>query len=143
MNIHLPTDNLLEPEKGCTTFEELKHENGNTYWLASELMEQLGYDGNWKEFSKAIRSATKTITGLNIDLFDNISKIRDINGHDDYKLTRFASYLVVMNSNPKLPQVARAQTYFYDKFHNAGYLGMYNMMNVSLTKMICSDEFSI
>ena len=178
MNELRTTNDLLDPQKGFLTFEEMRHENGNTYWLASELMKQLGYGDDMKSFGKAIRRASKAMDALGVDMFANISKIDTPDGSDDYKLTRFAAYLVVMNANPKFPEVAKAQAYFvmltrqfemwlenpkdvervaireeikgentrlsstakaagvedYAKFQNAGYLGMYNMMNVQLAR---------
>ncbi len=44
MNELRTTDDLINPVEGHLTFEQLRHENGNTYWLASELMERLGVD---------------------------------------------------------------------------------------------------
>jgi DNA-damage-inducible protein D len=176
MNELRKIDDLIDPQDGYVTFEQLRHENGNTYWLASELMQRLGYGDDMKAFYKAINRANKAMTGLSIDPFSNIAKITDANGRDDYKLTRFASYLVVMNADPNKREVAVAQAYFvamtrqfelcienpedvtrvafrqeikeqnkrlsgaadhagvsvYANFQNAGYLGMYNMMNVQL-----------
>ena len=178
MNDLKHSDELLDPEKGFLSFEELKRENGQVYWLASEIMERLGYGTDMKAFYKAINRANKAMTGLNIDPFSNIEKTKTPDGKDDYKLTRFASYLVIMNADPKKPEVGKAQAYFvamtrqfeilinspddetrvafrqeikekyrrlsgaaensgvvqFDRFHNAGYLGMYNMMNVTLAK---------
>lgn len=178
-------DDLIDPQDGFVTFEQLRHENGLTYWLASELMERLGYDG-MKAFYKAINRANKAMTGLGIDPFGNIQKIIHDDGTEDYKLSRFASYLVVMNADPDKTLVATAQAYFvamtrqfelwlenpedvtrvafrqemkeqhsrlagaakesgvdnYAHFQNAGYLGMYNMMNVQLAhrRRIEKDE---
>ena len=176
MNDLKHSDELLDPEKGFLTFEELKRENGQAYWLASEIMERLGYGDDMKSFYKAINRANKAMTGLNIDPFSNIEKTQTPDGKADYKLTRFASYLVIMNADTKKPEVGRAQAYFvamtrqfemlinepedvtrvafrqeikeqnrrlggaaehagvvqFDRFHNAGYRGMYNMMNVEL-----------
>ena len=42
MNDLKHSDELLGPEKGFLTFEELKRENGQAYWLASENMERPG-----------------------------------------------------------------------------------------------------
>ena len=181
MNDQKHTDELLDPERGFLTFEELRRDNGQSYWLASELLERLGYDIRSRSFFNTIKRAINAILALNIDAFDNINKMtHDVGGKpfDDYKLSRFASYIVVMNANPRKPEVAKAQAYFvamthqmemlmndpsqvarvgyreelkagqvtlagtakqagvadYAKFQNAGYLGMYNMMNVQLAR---------
>ena len=88
------------------TFEDYGRENGMRYWLASEFMKMLGYD-NKNEFQKVINKAIKTCTSVGIDIFDNFTKI-----DGDYKLTRFACYLISMNSDPKYSNVAKAQVYF-------------------------------
>jgi len=178
MNELRKIDDLIDPQEGHITFEQLRHENGNTYWWASELMISLGYGNDWKSFNQAIKRATKALMGLDINVFDNITKMPNEHGEDDYKLTRFASYLVIMNADTKKPMVAKAQAYFvaltrqfelwlenpedvirvaireeikgenlrlsgiakaagvekFAHFQNAGYLGMYNMMNVQLAR---------
>jgi len=174
MNELRTIDDLLD-KNGAISFELLRHENGNIYWLASEIMQKLGYD-DMKKFYRAINRANKAMTGLGIDPFQNIARVDQQDGSVDYKLTRFACYLTVMNADPKKPEVAAAQVYFialtrqfelwledpedvtrvafrqeikeqnkrlsgaatgagvhdYPYFVNAGYLGMYNMMNVEL-----------
>ena len=182
MNQLKTTDDLIDPNGNYMTVEELRHENGEVYWLASELMERLEYGTNMKAFYKAIERATKTMSALRIDPYDHIAKLRrdTENGPvDDYKLTRFGAYLAVMNADPRKPEVAKAQAYFvmmtrqfekmwlenpeefsrvaireevkeankilfgvakkagvddYARFQNAGYLGMYNMLNVQLAE---------
>ena len=111
MNELRKIDDLIDPQDGFITFEELRHENGQTFWLATELMERLGYE-SMKSFYKAIDRANKAMMGLGIDPFGNIQKIVNADGTEDYKLSRFASYLVVMNGDVKKPQVAAAQLYF-------------------------------
>lgn len=162
------------------SFEDFKNQNGITYWWASEFMLMLGYV-DMLSFKKVIDRATKAFISLNIDYLDNIIRVtRDIDGRSqtDYKLTRFACYLIAMNGDPKKPEVAMIQAYFatqtrqfelyiekqsdvdrllirdeikegnkslnsaalsagvedYAKFTNAGYRGMYNMLNVQLAR---------
>lgn len=168
------------------SFEDFKNENGITYWWASEFMLMLGYT-DMKAFKKVIDRATKAFISLNIDHYDNIIFVnRDKNGKQepDFKLTRFACYLIAMNGDPKKHEVAKVQAYFaeqtrkfevyvqdnadiervlirdeikegnksltatakkagiedYARFANAGYLGMYNMMNVQLAKKRGCDK---
>ena len=162
------------------SFEDFKNQNGITYWWASEFMLMLGYS-EMSSFKKVIDRATKAFISLNIEHLDNIIRVaRDIDGRSqtDYKLTRFACYLIAMNGDPKKPEVAMIQAYFatqtrqfelyiekqsdvdrllirdeikegnkslnsaalsagvkdYAKFTNAGYRGMYNMLNVQLAR---------
>lgn len=96
------------------SFEDFKNENGITYWWASDLMKMLGYP-NMKSFQKVLDRATKAFVSLNIPHYENIlSEMRDVDGTlvQDFKLTRFACYIAVMNGDPKKQEVALAQNYF-------------------------------
>lgn len=95
-------------------FNALANENGFTYWWASDLMGMLGYQ-TMEGFSKPINKAIATCTTLNIGLFDNFAQYpRTLGGRpvNDYRLSRFACYLVAMNADGKKPEVARAQAFF-------------------------------
>lgn len=96
------------------TFEDFRHENGDVYWWASDLMKMVGYK-DMPSFEKVLGRATKAMISLGIQHYDNIRLVeREIDGvlTKDFKLTRFACYLSVMNGNPKIPEVAAAQVYF-------------------------------
>lgn len=100
-------------DKGLS-FEDFKQENGITYWWASDLMKMLGYP-NMKSFQKVLDRATKAFVSLNIPHYENIlAEQRTYNGvsFQDFKLTRFACYMTVMNGDPKKIEVAQAQAYF-------------------------------
>ena len=102
----------LEPDR--PGFESCGHSNGFRYWWASELAVLMGYDG-LNSFRKAIERAMVTLTSLNVTIFDNIvQEQRTYDGKTflDYRLSRFACYLVAMNGDPKKVQVAKAQAYF-------------------------------
>jgi len=102
----------LEPDR--PGFESLGQENGFRFWWASELATILGYE-SINNFRKAVERAMTALTSLNIPIFENIiQEPRDVDGKriSDYKLSRFACYLVAMNGDPKKPMVAKAQAYF-------------------------------
>ncbi|GEJ29553.1 DNA-damage-inducible protein [Flavobacterium psychrophilum] len=101
-------------EGSSSSFEDFKNENGITFWWASDLMVMLGYK-DMKSFQKVLDRATKAFVSLNIPHYENIiSQQREIEGHNcqDFKLSRFACYIAVMNGDPKKVQVAEAQVYF-------------------------------
>ena len=165
------------------TFEDIKHidENGIEFWYARELMPVLQY-AKWQNFKKIIEKAMIACKNSEIsieDCFTDISK-PIISGKgkqeliEDYKLTRYACYLIAQNGDSRKKVIALAQTYFavqtrkqeitekeysmltedekrfyqrnltrkgnyslnqtakksgvknFDKFHNAGYKGLYN-----------------
>lgn len=101
-------------------FDDIKHidENENEYWEARELMRLLGYK-EWRLFANVIEKAqvacSQSGNSINYN-FSIYSKII-IAGKTkkpiiDYKLSRYACYLIVQNANPKYNAVALWQTYF-------------------------------
>ncbi|MFH2056912.1 MAG: BRO family protein [bacterium] len=91
-------------------FEDLSRENDITFWLASDLMELLGYSGK-QSFRKAINRAQAACANLNIPPEKNFIFFTDDGGSDDIKLSRFACYLVAMNADARKPEVAQVQAY--------------------------------
>ena len=102
-------------------FEEIKHidELGNEYWEARELMTALEYS-KWEHFAKVINKAKMSckISGFNVeDHFPVKGKIVKSGATTkeviDYKLSRYACYLIVQNASPaRHKSVALGQTYF-------------------------------
>ena len=102
------------------TFEDIKQtgENGEEFWYARELMSALEYK-KWENFEKVIekaKTACEQSKNLISDHFPDVRKIvkagattKEIN---DYKLSRYACYLIVQNSDPRKEVVALGQTYF-------------------------------
>ena len=102
-------------------FEDIKHveENSNEYWLARELMEVLEYK-EWRKFNKVIQKAMEACNSSNYYILDHFvlkDKMVNIGSNttrklQDYKLSRYACYLIVQNCNPRIKIIALAQTYF-------------------------------
>lgn len=95
-------------------FESLAHENGAVSWSARALMGALGYE-SFQSFEQVINKATTVCMGLKLPVIENFVQTSvEVNGRParDYRLSRFACYLVAMNGNVNKPQVARAQAYF-------------------------------
>ena len=107
--------------KNNTTFENIKHidENGYEYWLARELMIALEYS-KWENFHKVIKNAMVACENSNYNINDCFPEVRKsiISGKGkesyiiDYKLNRYACYLIVQNADPRKEVVALGQTYF-------------------------------
>ena len=177
--------NKKEILKDCSgkNFEDIKHidENGTEFWYARELMSILQYS-KWENFKKVIEKAIIACENSEIPTKDCFTDVRKpiISGKGkeefilDYKLTRYACYLIAQNGDSRKKVIALAQTYFaiqtrkqelseteysmltedekrfyqrdltrkgnyslnqaaknagvknFDKFHNAGYKGLYN-----------------
>jgi DNA-damage-inducible protein D len=99
------------PQNG---FETLSRQNGSTWWSAREFMLVLGYD-SWDEFHQLIR---KTIQAyLSSDWFDFAKEFKPYEYHEDeyllqdYKLSRFACFILAMNGNTAYPEVLDAQRF--------------------------------
>ena len=104
-----------------SVFESIKHidEFGNEYWEVRELQKVLEY-GKWENFHKVIKQAINTCKNSNVDInvqFPEVRKLSiNVNGGQrriiDYKLSRYACYLIVQNSDSRKKVVALGQTYF-------------------------------
>ena len=149
------------------TFDDIKHidEFVNEYWEAREMMHVLGY-AKWGNFKKVIDKAKISckVSGNRLeDCFADVGKpITSGKGKiefiEDYKLSRYACYLVVQNADPRKKAVALGQTYFaiqiyqakksgvenFGKFNNFGYQGLYNgetAKQIANRKGICQKNF--
>lgn len=111
-------EKILEYQENI--FESIKHydEYGNEYWEARELQQILGYK-EWRYFSAVIEKAQISCSKSNNDINSHFGVNTKIviagattKSVIDYKLSRYACYLIVQNANPKLKAIALGQTYF-------------------------------
>jgi DNA-damage-inducible protein D len=113
--------NNLIPNAPHRDFEGIKKidENGIEYWEARELLPVLGYE-KWEKAEEVIGRAARAcmnggqdvdnhfhLTGKMVKIGSNT--MREVR---DYKLDRYACYLIAQNGDPKKPEIAMAQTYF-------------------------------
>ena len=174
---------MKEIDNNNKSFEDIKHidENNIEFWYARELMPILQYS-NWQNFEKIIDKAKISCENSDISIFEHFTDVSKLSKRannaeveiKDYKLTRYACYLIAQNGDSRKKVIALAQTYFavqtrkqeitekeysmltedekrfyqrnltkkgnyslnqtakkagvknFDKFHNAGYKGLYN-----------------
>ena len=174
---------MLNKKINNKTFESIKHidENGIEFWYARELMKVLEYS-KWENFRKVIDKAMIACENSGFSIKDCFPDVRKsiISGKgkedfiEDYRLNRYACYLIAQNGDTRKKVISLAQTYFavqtrkmeinekeygllsedekrfyqrnltkkgnyslnqvaknagvknFDKFHNAGYKGLYN-----------------
>ena len=115
--------NKLNKKENYTnqTFEDIKHiaENGIEYWYARELQLVLDYK-EWRKFEGVVRRAMKACENSDINALDHFvgaDKMVQIGSgaermQKDYKLTRYACYLIAQNGDSRKEVIALAQTYF-------------------------------
>ena len=102
-------------------FESIKHidENGIEYWYARELQNVLNYK-EWRKFENVINKAKEACENSDISIFDHFvdvaKTIKMPKGAEktiiDYRLTRYACYLIAQNGDSRKKAIALAQTYF-------------------------------
>ena len=103
------------------TFKSIKHidENGNEYWRARELAKVLKYS-EYRKFNKTLNKSIEACKNSKEDInnhFAHVAEMVEIGSGakrklNDYKLSRYACYLIVQNSDPRKEVVALGQTYF-------------------------------
>ena len=103
------------------TFESIRHidENGIEYWYARELMKILEYK-QWRRFENVIDKAKQACENSDISAFEHFANVGKLSRRannaeveiNDYKLTRYACYLIAQNGDPRKEVIALAQTYF-------------------------------
>ena len=102
-------------------FEDIKHidENGCEFWYARELQVSLDYK-RWQKFLNVIegaKNACKQSNNLLLDHFTQVGKMIKLGKGGnrnviDYKLSRYACYLIAQNGDSRKRVIALAQTYF-------------------------------
>lgn len=108
-----------EVAKRQNLFDGYAHEeNGVEFWYARDIMEPLGYT-RWENFSEAIKRAMASCESAKCPV---VSHFRDVTKMvqsgvaprkiADYKLTRYACYLIAQNGDPRKEEIAFAQSYF-------------------------------
>ena len=103
------------------SFEDIKHmdENEIEYWYARELQLVLDYK-EWRKFENVIKKAIDACENSGISAFEHFvgadKTIQMPKGATksikEYKLTRYACYLIAQNGDSRKEVIALAQTYF-------------------------------
>ena len=101
-------------------FDSIKHidEFGNEYWEARELMCALEYV-QWRRFNDVIDKAIVSCELSQNNVKDNFADVGKMvktgdsyRKIEDYKLSRYACYLIAQNGDSRKKTIALAQTYF-------------------------------
>ena len=131
------------------TFEDIKHinEDGQEFWYARELQHVLEY-AQWRYMKETVERARLACenSGLNPD--DHFAEVRKMvpigsgaeRAVEDYMLSRFACYLVVMNGDPRKEVIAVGQAYFAVKTRQQELIEKYEEMSEDQKRLAIRNE---
>ncbi len=131
------------------TFEDIKHidEDGQEFWYARELQRVLEY-AQWRYMKEAVERARLACenSGLNPD--DHFAEVRKMvpigsgaeRAVEDYMLSRFACYLVVMNGDPRKEVIALGQAYFAVKTRQQELIENYEELSEDQKRLAIRNE---
>lgn len=131
------------------TFESIKHvdEYGYEFWYARELQSVLEYT-EWRNFQKLIEKAQTACENSDMavdECFVEVNKTSPMpNGGvkliDDYILSRYACYLIVMNGDPRKEVIAVGQTYFAVKTRQQELIDHYDELSDDQKRLAIRKE---
>lgn len=141
------SDKVMEYKEAV--FENIKHvnENGQEFWYARELQKALGYS-QWRRLHDVIKKAEIACENSGNcveDHFANVGKMVEIGSNsrrevEDYQLSRYACYLIVMNGDARKEIIATGQTYFAVKTRQQELIDDYETLDEEQKRLAIRNE---
>lgn len=134
--------------KEYKTFESIKHtsNDGNEFWYARELATVLEYV-EWRNFAKVLNRAMlacKNSGYQTSDHFVEVNKIVEAGVSSkpviDFKLTRYACYLIVQNGDPRKEVIALGQTYFAIQTRRQEVADYFNLLDEDNKRLVIRGD---
>lgn len=112
---------MMKENNSNKTFEEIKNVNeyGEEYWYARDLQKVLEY-AQLRRFESVINKAIEACENSGYIIEQHFPQVEKLSQRANnanviilkYRLSRYACYLIVQNSDPRKEVVALGQTYF-------------------------------
>ena len=126
------------------SFEDIKHiADGVEFWLARELAPVLEYS-KWENFHMVIKRAMLACQNSGFSIDDHFPDVRKMvaigsktkRSLTDYRLTRYACYLIVQNGDPRKEIIALGQTYFAIQTRRAEVADVFNQLDENNKRLV-------
>lgn len=131
------------------TFESIKHvdEYGYEFWYARELQRVLEY-AQWRRFADAIERAKLACSNSGYSASEHFADAGKsspmphggVRILEDYRLSRYACYLIVMNGDPRKEVIAVGQTYFAVKTRQQELIDHYDELSEDQKRLAIRKE---
>lgn len=130
-------------------FENIKHVNeyGQEFWYARDLQRVLTYS-QWRYFLEVIFKAMDACEASGNKVDDHFAEVRKLvqigsgaeRKVEDYMLTRYACYLIVMNGDSRKEVIALGQTYFAVKTRQQELIDDYEQLSEDQKRLAIRNE---
>lgn len=131
------------------TFESIKHvdEYGYEFWYARELQRVLEYT-QWRRFADAIERAKLACSNSGYSASEHFADAGKsspmphggVRILEDYRLSRYACYLIVMNGDSRKEVIAVGQTYFAVKTRQQELIDHYDELSEDQKRLAIRKE---
>ena len=132
-----------------SVFENIKQVNeyGQEFWYARDLQEVLEYK-RWDKFLNVITKATQACSNSSNNISDHFAHVGKMvtlgsgatRAVEDYKLSRYACYLIVQNGDSRKKVIALGQTYFAVKTRQQELIENYEKLDEASKRLAIRAE---